>query len=228
VIHILVNNAGVMGTPTRQLTRDGFEQQIGVNYLAHFALTARLKEALCAAPGGGRVVSVASLAHRRGALVLDDLQSEKSYSPMRAYSQSKLAMLVFAIELQRRAQQNNWNLRSIAVHPGWARTDIINSGIGGGKPGLKATVIDRTFALVAQSARDGALSSLYAATAPEAVGGAYYGTTRFGETRGPPGLARIFPQAADPVTGARLWTLSEKLTGATFSSPRPVHSSGQA
>jgi NAD(P)-dependent dehydrogenase (short-subunit alcohol dehydrogenase family) len=216
VVDILVNNAGVMGSPKRQETRDGFEQQIGVNYLAHFALTAHLKDALCAAPNGGRVVSVASLAHRRAALDLDDLQSERSYRPMRAYGQSKLAMLIFALELQRRAQQHHWNLRSIAVHPGWAKTDIINSGIGGGTPGPKAWLIDHAFALVAQSAEDGALPSLYAATAPEARGGTYVGPTRLGETRGPPGPSRIFPRAADPAMAARLWALSEKLTGIAF------------
>jgi NAD(P)-dependent dehydrogenase (short-subunit alcohol dehydrogenase family) len=216
VIDILVNNAGVMGSPTRLLTEDRFEQQIGVNYLGHFALTAHLKDALCAASSGGRVVSVASLAHRRGVLNLDDLQSVKSYSPMGAYRQSKLAMLIFALELQRRADRNGWNLRSIAVHPGWARTDLINSGIGGGAPGIKARLIDQMFALVAQSALEGAMPSLYAATAADAKGGGYYGPTRFGETRGPPGVSQIFPQAADPDAGARLWAVSETLTGVTF------------
>jgi NAD(P)-dependent dehydrogenase (short-subunit alcohol dehydrogenase family) len=206
------------------VTKDGFEQQFGVNYLGHFALTGHLKERLCAARGGGRVVSVASLAHRRAAMNWDDLQSVRSYQPMRAYGQSKLAMLIFALELQRRAERQGWNLRSIAVHPGWARTDIINSGIGGGSPGLKAMVIDHVFGMLAQSARDGALPSVFAAMAPGAKGGAYYGPTRFGETRGPPGMARIFPQAADRAAGSRLWAVSEKLTGVTFSSPQPVHS----
>jgi NAD(P)-dependent dehydrogenase (short-subunit alcohol dehydrogenase family) len=216
VIHILVNNAGVMGFPTRRLTQDGFEQQIGVNHLAHFVLTAGLRDALCAAPGGGRVVTVASLAHRRGVLNFDDLQSARSYSPGGAYAQSKLATLVFALELQRRAERNGWNLHSIAVHPGWARTDIVTNGVGGGAPGLKAMVMDRVFSLVAQSAADGALPSLFAAMAPEAEGGAYYGPARFGETRGAPGVSRIFPQAADQAAGARLWALSESLTGVTF------------
>jgi NAD(P)-dependent dehydrogenase (short-subunit alcohol dehydrogenase family) len=216
VIDILVNNAGVMGLPTRQLTQDGFEQQVGVNYLAHFALTARLKGALCAAPGGGRVINVASLAHRRVALHLDDLQSEKSYVPRGAYALSKLAMLVFSLELQRQSERNGWNLHSIAAHPGWARTDIVMNGIGGGAPGLKAWLIDKVFATVAQSARDGALPSLYAAMAPEAAGGAYYGPNRRGETRGSPTVARIFPQAADTAAASRLWVLSEKLTGVSF------------
>lgn len=216
VIDILVNNAGVMGFPTRQVTPDGFERQFGVNYLGHFALTARLREALCAAPGGGRVVTVASLAHRRAMLDPDDLQSQRSYNPLRAYGQSKLATLIFALELQRRVEQNGWALRSIASHPGWARTDIVSSGIGGGQPNLKAWLIETGFGLVAQSARDGALPTLYAATAPEAAGGAYYGPSGPGETRGPPGLARVFPQAQDPAAGSRLWALSEKLTGVGF------------
>ena len=216
VIDILVNNAGFMAAPQRLLTADGFERQIGVNYLGHFALTARLKRALCAAPDCGRVISVASLAHRRAALNLDDLQSRTAYQPMRAYGQSKLAMLMFAIELQRRTEQNRWNLLSIAAHPGWARTDIIANGIGGGAPGPKAWFIDRAFAMVAQSADDGALPLLYAATAPEAKGGAYYGPSGWGETRGAPGPSVIAPQAADPLAARRLWALSEQLTGVSF------------
>ncbi|MFL5253622.1 MAG: oxidoreductase [Rhodopila sp.] len=216
VIAILVNNAGVMGLPTRQQTDDGFERQIGVNYLGHFALTARLKDALCAAPGGGRVVNLASLAHRRARLNLDDLQSERAYDPMRVYGQSKLAMLVFSIELQRRVDQNGWSLRSIAAHPGWARTDIIGNGIGRSGSPLKAWLATQAFGLVAQSARAGALPSLYAAVAPDAAGGAYYGPNGAGETRGSPALARIYPQAANPAAGIRLWTLSEKLTGVGF------------
>jgi NAD(P)-dependent dehydrogenase (short-subunit alcohol dehydrogenase family) len=214
-IDILVNNAAVMAVPGRELTEDGFERQIGVNYLGHFALTIRLLDALRASPGRGRVVCVASLAHRRAALDLDDFQSERSYGPMRAYGRSKLAMLMFALELQRRAERNSWNLRGMAAHPGWARTGIIPNGMGGGAPGLKARLIEAVFGLVAQSARDGALPSLFAATAPQAKGGAYYGPTGWGETRGAPGLSRIFPQAADTVAGSRLWTLSEKLTGVT-------------
>jgi NAD(P)-dependent dehydrogenase (short-subunit alcohol dehydrogenase family) len=216
VIDVLVNNAGVMGLPTRQQTEDGFERQIGVNYLGHFALTAGLRDALCAARGGGRVVNVASLAHRRARLNLDDLQAERAYDPMHAYAQSKLAMLIFSIELQRRIEQNNWPLRSIAAHPGWARTDIIDNGIGRGGAPVKAWLANRAFGLVAQSARAGALPSLYAATAPEAAGGAYYGPNGPGETRGSPGLARIYPHAANPAAGIRLWALSEKLTKVGF------------
>ena len=213
VVDILINNAAVMGLPKRERTEDGFERQIGVNYLAHFALTIRLLDAIRAAPGGGRVVNIASLAHRRATLELDDFQSEQSYGPMRAYGRSKLAMLMFALELQRRADKNLWNLRSMAAHPGWARTDIIGNGIGSGGPSVRARVAEMAFNLVAQPAKDAALPVLFAAMAPEAKGGAYYGPSDWGETRGAPGVSKIFPQATDPVAAGRLWALSEKLTG---------------
>jgi NAD(P)-dependent dehydrogenase (short-subunit alcohol dehydrogenase family) len=222
VIDILVSNAGFMGSPMRLLTEDRFERQIGVNYLAHFALTARLKRALCAAQGGGRVVSVASLAHRRARLNLDDLQSEAAYRPMGAYAQSKLAMLVFAIELQRRAERNGWNLRSVAAHPGWARTDLIANGMGSGGARIRPWLIGIGFRLVAQSARDGALPLLYAATSPEAKGGGYYGPGRFGETRGAPAPSWIAPQAADRAVAERLRPLSEQLTGVAFETGAPL------
>lgn len=211
-VDILVNNAGVMGLRTRQLTEDGFEQQIGVNYLSHFALTARLKDAL----RGGRVVNVASLAHRRAAMDLNDLQSERAYAPMRAYGRSKLAMLVFARELHRRSERYGWGIHCFAAHPGWSRTDIVGNGIGGGAPGPTAWLIARGFDAVAQSAARGALPILYAAIAPDAQSGAYYGPVSLGETRGAPGPARVFPQAADADLAACLWTLSETLTDVGF------------
>lgn len=213
-VDILVNNAGVMGLAKRQLTEDGFEQQIGVNYLGHFALTARLQNAL----RGGRVVNVASLAHRRATMDLDDLQSERSYVPMRVYGRTKLAMLLFALELARRSERNGWNIRAVAAHPGWSRTDIVGNGIGGGSPGLATWLVARGFDAVAQSAADGALPQLYAAMAPDAQAGFYYGPTGWGETRGIPGPARIFPQASDRAVSARLWTLSEALTDVSFGS----------
>ena len=126
-------------------------------------------------------------------------------------------MLIFALELQRRADRHGWALRSIAVHPGWARTGIIPNGLGAGAPGLKERLVEGAFGLVAQSASDGALPSLFAATVPEAKGGTYYGPASWGETRGSPAAARIFPQAADPAAGDQLWALSERLTGVTWS-----------
>jgi NAD(P)-dependent dehydrogenase (short-subunit alcohol dehydrogenase family) len=207
-LDILVNNGAVMGLPSRMTTQDGFEQQIGVNYLAHFALTNHLLPAL----DGGRVVNVASVAHQKGVLRLDDLQSERGYDPRAAYRQSKLAMLMFSLELHRRAQANGWNLQSIAAHPGWSRTAIVVNGPGMGRPGLKARLMDIAFSIVAQSAQDGALPILYAAIAPEARSGAYYGPDRLHETRGSPAPARIFPHAQDTQAAASLWTLSERLT----------------
>jgi NAD(P)-dependent dehydrogenase (short-subunit alcohol dehydrogenase family) len=223
-IDVLINNAAVMGLPTREQTEDGFERQIGVNYLAHFALTLRMLDAIGAARDGGRVVHVASLAHRRATLDLDDLQSERSYNPMGAYRRSKLAVLIFALELQRRAEANGWNLRSSAAHPGWARTDIIPNGFASGGANLKSMLTETIFNLVAQPASDAALAVLFAAMAPEAKGGAYYGPTGWGETRGAPGMSKIFPQARDPITASRLWALSEKLTGQV--APKPTGSEG--
>jgi NAD(P)-dependent dehydrogenase (short-subunit alcohol dehydrogenase family) len=213
VVDILINNAAVMALPKREQTEDGFERQIGVNYLGHFALTIRLLDAVRGAPGGGRIVNIASLAHRRATLKFDDFQSEKSYDPMRVYGRSKLAMLMFTLELQRRADKNGWNLRSVAAHPGWARTDIIGNGIGSGGPSIRARVAEAAFNFVAQPAKDAALPVLFAAIAPEAKGGSYYGPSDWGETRGAPGKSKISPQARDPVAAERLWALSEKLTG---------------
>ena len=129
-LDLLINNAGVMALPRRQTTADGFEMQFGTNHLGHFALTARLMPLLRRA-SGPRVVSVSSLAHRTGFIDFDDLQGERVYSPWKAYGQSKLATLMFALELQRRSDAAGWNLTSNAAHPGFARTNLFASGPGG-------------------------------------------------------------------------------------------------
>ena len=218
-LHILVNNAGVMAFPTRRLTRDGFEEQFGTNYLGHFALTARLLPALLAARGEARVVSLASLAHRRGRIALDDLQGERSYDPWAAYQQSKLAMLIFARELQRRADRNGWPLRSTAAHPGWAVTDIIGNGPGL-SGGLKPRLMGLVFNALAQPARAGALPILFAAMAPQAEPGGYYGPAGAGERRGGVGPSLVMPQAKDLATALELWEASERLTGLYFDATR--------
>jgi NAD(P)-dependent dehydrogenase (short-subunit alcohol dehydrogenase family) len=165
-IDILVNNAGVMAPPRRESTVDGFERQFGTNHLGHFALTARLMPLLTTA----RVVSVASLAHRRGGLNFEDLQSERGYDPFAAYAQSKLANLMFALELDRRARAAGSSLVSVAAHPGLAATNIIDNGLAR-RPG-RALILGLTrlvMPLVTQSAADGALPILKAARTPPSL-----------------------------------------------------------
>ena len=215
-VDILVNNAGVMAYPTRRTTRDGHEEQFGTNYLGHFALTARLMPALLRAGRGARVVSLASLAHVQGRIALDDLQGERHYDPWTAYRQSKLAMLIFARALQARADAAGWPIRSVAAHPGWAVTDIITNGPAEGRGGVKPALMNLAFRLLGQSAADGALPILYAATAPDAAAGGYYGPTGRGERTGPVGPSRVMPQARDDATARALWEASERSTGVRF------------
>ena len=214
-VSVLVNNAGVMAPPARRVTADAFELQFGTNYLGHYALTARLLPALLAS-GAGRVVSVSSMAHRRARMNFDDLQAATGYKPWASYGQSKLAMLMFARELQRRATAAGWPLRSVAAHPGWAVTDIISNGPGGGSPGLKEAVMQGAFRVFGQSAAQGALPLLFAAMAPNAEGGGYYGPDGFQEIKGGVSASRVMPQAADAAACARLWDVSERLTGVRF------------
>ena len=210
-IDILVNNAGVMTPPTRQTTSDGFELQFGTNYLSHFALTARLLPLLRAAPNA-RVVSLSSVAARQGKIDLSNLQSEP-YAPMVAYGQSKLACLMFAFELQRRSEANNWGVTSLAAHPGVARTDLIVNGMGADSPAAFARRhLTFLFAPVPQAA----LPTLFAATAADAVPGAYYGPKGLLEVRGQVGVATTPTAALDVAMARRLWDESEKLTGVPF------------
>jgi NAD(P)-dependent dehydrogenase (short-subunit alcohol dehydrogenase family) len=212
-IDLLVNNAGIMALPQREVTADGFEAQLGVNYLSHFALTAHLLPLLRAAPAP-RVVSLSSLAHRRGKIDFDDLQGQRLYRPWKAYTQSKLAMLMFALELQRQSHAGGWGLMSNAAHPGFARTELIPNGPGaGGAMGLASKLL---FPILSHSAAAGALPTLLAATSPQARPAAYYGPDGFSEMKGPPAPARIMPQAQDVAVAARLWTESEALTGVRF------------
>ena len=212
-LDLLVNNAGVMALPTRQQTEDGFEMQLGTNYFGHYALTARLLPQLRRAKGA-RVVNLSSLAHRSGAINFDDLQSKRSYRPWPAYCQSKLAMLMFSLELQRRSDAAGWGVRSVAAHPGYARTDLIPNGPGAN--GLSWRVGQLLQPLISQSAGEGALPTLFAATSPSAAPGGYYGPNWFYELKGPPVAAKIGPQAKDFAASARLWDVSATLTGVSF------------
>ena len=210
-LDLLINNAGVMALPRRQTTADGFEMQFGTNHLGHFALTARLMPLLRRA-SEPRVVSVSSLAHRTASIDFDDLQGARVYSAWKAYGQSKLACLMFALELQRRSDAAAWNLISNAAHPGFARTNLFASGPGG----LVSLATGFAAPLFGHSAADGARPILFAATNREARPGAYYGPGGFSELRGAPAPALIMPQARDAAAAARLWDVSGKLTGTSF------------
>jgi NAD(P)-dependent dehydrogenase (short-subunit alcohol dehydrogenase family) len=210
-LDLLINNAGVMALPRRQTTADGFEMQFGTNHLGHFALTARLMPLLRQA-NGPRVVSVSSLAHRTGLIDFSDLQGERLYSPWKAYGQSKLACLMFALELQRRSDRERWKLVSTAAHPGFARTNLFASGPGG----FLSLATAFAAPLFGQSAAEGARPILFAATSAEAKPGSYYGPGGIGELRGAPATALIMPQARNPATASKLWDVSEKLSGTSF------------
>jgi NAD(P)-dependent dehydrogenase (short-subunit alcohol dehydrogenase family) len=209
-LDLLINNAGVMAPPKRQTTADGFELQFGVNYLAHFVLTARLLPLLRAA-SQPRVVNVSSLAHRGGRIDFDDLQSQRPYRPFRAYSLSKLAQVSFTLELQRRSLAQGWGLTSIAAHPGFATTELIANGQGSDSLASRLIAVLQPF--VSQSPAAGALPTLYAATAPEAVGGAFYGPDGLMEMKGAPKRVRISPAASEAGVESRLWQVSEQLAG---------------
>jgi NAD(P)-dependent dehydrogenase (short-subunit alcohol dehydrogenase family) len=209
-LDVLVNNAGVMALPKREQTADGFERQFGTNHLGHFALTGLLMPALLkgATP---RVVTVASLAHRNGKMEWDDLQSTKNYSPWGAYNMSKLANILFARELDRRAREAKSKLVSVAVHPGVSVTNIAAPGTD-----LKSRIARLIGPFMFQNDEMGALPTLYAATAPEVQGGQYIGPDGRGEMGGYPKVVQPRPQALDEQAGRRLWAVSEQLTGVAY------------
>lgn len=212
-LELLVNNAGLMTPPRRQVTPDGFEMQFGVNYLAHYALTARLLP-LLRRGDQPRVVSLSSGAHTMGQIRLDDLNLSHGYRAWLGYSQSKLATLMFALELDRRSHTGGWGIMSNAAHPGLARTDIFAGRPWNGS--ALARVTQALSPLMSQSAAQGALPQLYAATSPDAVGGGYYGPSGLFELTGSPKVARVASKARDLTVARRLWEVSETLTGVGF------------
>ena len=221
-LHGLINNAGVMAPPERRQTRDGFELQFGTNVLGHFALTMQLMPALMLGreallTDAPRVVTLASIAHKRGRLNFDDLQSVKAYDPMAAYAQSKLADLIFAFELERRLRAAHVAIVSVAAHPGVARTNLFKVGNSQGLARYAELVIAKSIGTFLNSELEGAVPTLFAAVAPEVEGGAYYGSQGFQEMRGGDvGPARIAPQALDEAAAGRLWLLCEELTGTSL------------
>lgn len=210
-IHLLVNNAGIMATPKGQ-TVDGFEQQFGTNHLGHFALTGRLLPALKAA-SGARVVHVSSLAARGGRMRWDDLMHEKGYSPLAVYNQSKLANQLFAYGLQRRLAAHGIDASSIAAHPGFAQTNLLTT-----TQGVRAFVglVRPVIGMFWNDAAQGALPQLFAATAPDAEAGGYYGPDGLGERAGWPAPSFVPKAARSETDQDRLWTVSEELTGVRY------------
>ncbi len=201
--------------PTRELTVDGYERQFATNYLGPFALTALLFWSIKPQPGS-RIVTVSSSASNFGKIDFTNLQSERRYSPMwQAYSQSKLADSIFALELQRRLTAVGSPIVSTAAHPGYAVTNLQVTGPGDGNFSMK--VLEMLLKpILSQDAAHGALPTLFAATAPQAQPGGYYGPDGFQELKGHPVPAKIAAAAKDVAVAKRLWTETERLTGVTF------------
>jgi NAD(P)-dependent dehydrogenase (short-subunit alcohol dehydrogenase family) len=214
-IDILINNAGVMMPPTRFTTEDGFELQFGTNHLGHFALTGRLLPLLRKAKMP-RVVSLSSGAARVGRISFDDLQAERRYRPIPSYGQSKLANLLFMLELNRLSQQHNWGITSTAAHPGATRTNLQTTGpqMGTGRDGLVMRIGNAL--PFWQEIPQGCLPTLWAATNPTATGGTYWGPDGFMEMRGLPAPATFPRRALDEQSASRLWQVSEDLTKVRF------------
>lgn len=207
-LDLLINNAGVMVPPPSR-TKQGFELQLGTNHLGHFALTAHLLP-LLRRTAGSRVVVVSSSAHHMGRIDFADLNFEaRGYSAWRAYAQSKLANLLFALELQRRLRAAGAEVLVTAAHPGWTATDL-----------QRTAGVARLFnPYLAMKPADGALPTLRAATDPAAAAGEYFGPSGLFEMSGPPERARINRSARDEAVAARLWTTSEQLTGVRYGLP---------
>jgi NAD(P)-dependent dehydrogenase (short-subunit alcohol dehydrogenase family) len=223
-VDVLINNAGIMAVPTRHETADGFELQFGTNHLGHFALTGRLLPALRRA-SAPRVVTMSSVAHRVGRIDFDNLDGRRSYNGWRAYAQSKLANLLFVKELGRRSEANGWGIVSAGAHPGSTRTNLQSSGPQLGKePSTKngsdasPGFLDRFMTLPAFSQEPdvGALPELFAATWASVKGGDYIGPKGAFELTGAPARAKENPRARDEQLAARLWTVSEDLTGVHY------------
>ena len=213
-LHLLINNAGLMATPYRQ-TVDGFELQFGVNHLGHFALTGLLLDQLLAAPDT-RIVTVTSLVHANGVIDFDNLDSRGKYTRWGAYARSKLANLLFAYELQRRLAKQGCSAISLAAHPGYSATNLQTTGPELDQNRLLLWTMKFGNAILAQPARMGALPVLYAAAAPGLQGGDFIGPAGLFGMRGYPLKTGSSPASHDPQFAARLWSLSEQMTGVHY------------
>ncbi|GAA3295308.1 SDR family oxidoreductase [Dactylosporangium vinaceum] len=213
-IHILVNNAGVMTPPGRRRTADGFELQFGTNHLGHFALVGHLLPLLRA--GRARVTAQLSIAARQGTINWDDLQWERSYDGMKAYVQSKIALGLFGLELQRRSTAEHWGITSNIAHPGVAATNLLKAQPGLGRP--QATIGGRLIqalgsrGILVGTPDSAALPALYAATAPQAHGGRMYGPGGFQHLAGAPVEQPVYAPLRSEDDARRVWEISESLT----------------
>lgn len=208
-LDLLINNAGIM-MPPYELTPDGFESQMGVNYLSHFLLTGLLLECMEKTPNA-RVVTLSSLAHRWGDIFFDDLDFSRGYDPKKAYGQSKLACLMFSYELQRRLDSHGYHVASLAAHPGISATEL-----GRHMPKVGQMLAKIIGPLFMQAADKGALPTLRAALDPYAHGGEYYGPNGYREYKGDPVKVDSDENSKDLVKANRLWELSEELTGLDY------------
>ena len=231
-LDVLINNAGVMWSPESRTT-DGFETQLGINHLGHFALTGLLLPALARSPGS-RIVAVSSLAHRTASRDLGDrFYRRRAYDPQKAYSQSKVANLLFSRELGRRLEAAGMQTLSIAAHPGLSSTGLFASAFPRSR--FLGALFGKGASIVGQSAREGALPSVYAATKAGLRNGDYLGPQGLFELRGHPGEASSSKLSRDPVPARQLWEISEQLTGVTYAfvadegrAPRQARASVQA
>ncbi len=213
-LDVLCNNAGIMAIPKR-LTADGFEMQFGTNHLGHFALTGLLLARL-AETGGGRVVTLSSGAHSFGKIRFNDLQWKSGYGQWPAYGQSKLANLLFTLELDRRIRREGIDLKSVGCHPGYAATNLQYANARMTGSSMMESFWKVTNDLLAQSPEMGSLPTLYAATAPDVEGGDYIGPDGWQQWRGYPTKVTCAVRARDEATADHLWEVSEELTGVTY------------
>lgn len=218
-LDVLINNAGILPPLERSTTKDGFELEFGIAHLGHFALTGLLLPAL-ARSGAPRVVSVSSNIHPGGRIDFADLHYERRYGFWRVYTATKLACLMFAFELHRRASAAGCRLISVAAHPGVSKTSLAAGWEREARRGLhsRLELVSQhlSMRLLGQSAADGARSLVYAASETSVVGGGYYGPTGRWQIAGPPGPVRPSRRALDTATAARLWNASEELTGVRY------------
>jgi NAD(P)-dependent dehydrogenase (short-subunit alcohol dehydrogenase family) len=217
-LHVLCNNAGVMAVP-RGETADGFERQFGINHLGHFALTGHLLPTLRETDGDTRVVTQSSGVHENGEMNFDDLQRERSYDKWGAYAQSKLANLLFAYELDRRLDADGASTISVGCHPGYAATNLQTRGPEESGSTLRLWGMKLANALLGQSATQGALPMLYAATEAGLTGAEYVGPGGLMNMRGTPEIQGSSAASHDEADADRLWNVSTELTGVEYDLP---------